>query len=420
MVVRHLPVRPDLEQLRHQAKDLLRALKRGEAEPVAEWRDARPDDEPAAAKLADAQHLLARSYGAANWARLAQAAQLADAIWRDDVDAVRDLITRAPNLVRESVLIRERNWGPPLSYAATLGRDAILELLLERGATDLEHALGRAVLKGWIASARLLHERLGKPVPTTDQFGDPAYTLNLPGTAFLFEIGASLRDATGRARAPVDVVLETDSRDPAAKHAILELYVKHGVVLPDTAPMALHRGRIDLLEAHLKRDPSLLRRTFTHREIYPAEVGCGDRVNATVGTPLGGTTLLHMAVDYGELEIARWLLDHGMDVNARSAVGDHGFGGYTALHSSVVSMPNFWTNHQKKHDDAPSTRLLLERGADPNVRASIWKELHPGYGIPGRRDYRDVTPLAWGRRFHMPVFVSGTALKLIEEAGGGE
>ena len=28
---RHLPVRPDLEQLKHQAKDLLRAIGRGDA-----------------------------------------------------------------------------------------------------------------------------------------------------------------------------------------------------------------------------------------------------------------------------------------------------------------------------------------------------------------------------------------------------
>jgi ankyrin repeat protein len=66
------------------------------------------------------------------------------------------------------------------------------------------------------------------------------------------------------------------------------------------------------------------------------------------------------------------------------------------------------------------TELLLERGADPNVRASIWKRLHPGHGDTTRRDYRDVTALSWGRRFHDPIFVSEPAIKLIELAGGGE
>jgi ankyrin repeat protein len=69
---------------------------------------------------------------------------------------------------------------------------------------------------------------------------------------------------------------------------------------------------------------------------------------------------------------------------------------------------------------APFTELLLERGADPNVRASIWKQLHPGHGDTTRREYRDITALSWGRRFHDQIFVSEPAMRLIEEAGGVE
>ena len=117
----------------------------------------------------------------------------------------------------------------------------------------------------------------------------------------------------------------------------------------------------------------LLSRTFSHREIYPAEMGCGDPLDATTGTPLGGTTLLHMCVDYDEIEIARWLLDQGMDPNVRAAVGASGFGGYTALFATVVSQPNFWMNHHKRGPFvAPFTELLLERGADPE---------HPGVAL---------------------------------------
>jgi len=185
--------------------------------------------------------------------------------------------------------------------------------------------------------------------------------------------------------------------------------------------MALHRGRIDLLAEHLSRDPNLLQRQFSHREIYPTEMGCKDPIDATVGTPLGGTTLLHMCVDYDEMEIALWLLDHGMDVNVRSAVGASGFGGYTALFSTVVSQPNFWMNYEKRGPFvAPFTKLLLDRGADPNIRASIWKQLHPGHGDTTRHEYRDVTALSWGRRFHAPILVSQPALQLIEDAGGVE
>jgi hypothetical protein len=157
------------------------------------------------------------------------------------------------------------------------------------------------------------------------------------GTALVFELGGRAIDENGKRIAPVDILLESDSRHPGDKHAILEMYVAHGLELPDTPPMALHRGRIDLLEAHLRRDPNLLSRTFTHEEIYPPELGCHDEVIATHGTPLAGATLLHMCVDCDEMEIAEWLLARGMNVDAKAAIDADGFGGHTALFATVVS-----------------------------------------------------------------------------------
>src|SRR5262249_46279624 len=241
---------------------------------------------------------------------------------------------------------------------------------------------------------------------------------------FVLELGAPVRDASGKRLAPVDVVLESDSRNPAAKHAILEMYVQHGLELPDTPAMALHRGRIDLLERHLQRDPNLLRRTFAHSDIYPPELGCHDEITATQGTPLAGTTLLHLCADYDEIEIARWLLANGADVNVKAAMDGDGFGGHTALFGTVVSQPNFWMNHQGREQAAPITQLLLDHGADPNVRASLRKKLRPRYGprwdVETTYEYRDVTPVAWGKRFHAKVFVSEPAIRMIEARGGHE
>jgi hypothetical protein len=423
MPVRDLPVRPDLDQLKHQAKDLLRALHAGDPAAIAELREHHPHPmDPASAKLADAQLVLARSYQASSWTRLVHGVELVDAIWRDDVDTVRDLVARNPNLLNEDALIRkDSNWGPPLTYAANLGRDRIIQMLHDLGATDLRSAIGRATLQGMIGTAKMLHALLGFPRAGDGVLGGPAYTLSVDGTAWALSVGARAVDDEGKRLAPVDVVLETDARKPSAKHAILRLYEEHGLVYPDTAPMALHRGRLDLLAEHLRRDPSLLTRTFSHREIYPAEMGCKDPIDATVGTPLGGATLLHLCVDYDEIEIGRWLLDQGMDPDVRSAVGKSGFGGYTPLFCTVVSQPNFWMNYRKRGPFvAPFTELLLERGADPNVRASIWKQLHPGHGDTTRREYRDVTALSWGRRFHDPIFVSEPAMRLIEAGGGVE
>jgi ankyrin repeat protein len=183
--------------------------------------------------------------------------------------------------------------------------------------------------------------------------------------------------------------------------------------------MAMHRGRIDLLENHLRRDPDLVRRTFSHEEIYPPELGChADHSYALHGTPLDGTTLLHMCVDFDEIEIARWLIEHGADVNARADVDADGFGGHTPLFGCVVSQAYLCRRQQ----DAEFARLLLDRGADPNARASIRKRLRfvPDESV---HEYRDVTPLAWGQRFHGPgtpghTWVSKEAMQLIAERGG--
>ena len=419
MAKRHFPVRPNLEQLKHQAKDLLRAFRAGDPDAVADFREYEAKQiDSMTARLADAQFVLARSYGLPSWPRLVTACRMTDAIWRGDVEAVRAMVLKDPRLLEEDARGVKGNWGPPLSYAANVGQDAIIEMLRKFGASDLEYAFDRACLQGHTGTARKLHAMMGRPRPVDGVLSGSAYTLNVEGTELLLELGARVYDDTGNRLAPVDVVLGTDSRKPSAKHRILELYVEHGFKLPDTPTMALHRGRIDLLEEHLKRDPDLLRRRFTHDEIYPPELGGPDEVQATNGTPLAGTTLLHMCVDFDEIEIARWLIERGMDVNERAAVDADGFGGHTALFGTVVSQAAFWINHLGRTSEAPFTRLLLDHGADPNVRASLRKELHPGYEIPGMYEYRDVTPVSWGERFHFKKLVNWAAIELIRERGG--
>lgn len=208
---------------------------------------------PAEAKLADAQLALARAYQARSWMRLVQACDLIDAIWHDDVKAVEQIVSQNPQLIHEHATIRDSNWGPPLSYAANLGRDQIIKLLSKLGAMDLKHALGRAILQSKIKTAAMLYKMLGSPEPPDGALAGPAYTLSDEGTQFALEIGVRVVDENGKRLAPVDVVLETDGRSPERKHAILEMYASHGLVFPDTPTMALHRGRLDLLEKHLER-----------------------------------------------------------------------------------------------------------------------------------------------------------------------
>jgi hypothetical protein len=422
MRVRRLPVRPDQKQLQRQAKELLRAIHAGDANAIAELGDHHPESiNPSAAKLADAQLVLARTYQASSWTRLVHAVQLAEAIWCDDPETIRTLVTRNPALLHEDVLIRtDSNWGPPMTYAANLGRDRIIRLLHSHGAKDLESAAGRAALQGKADTVRMIYELAGRPSLEKRSLAGPAYTLSVEGTAVLFTLGARIVGPEGVDGNTMEHLLGTDSRNPPAKHRILEMYVEHGFEPPDTPVMALHRGRLDLIEAHLARDPDLLRRTFDIADVFPLAPACARDPYTAQGTPVHGTTLLHLAAYFDELEIAEWLLDRGMDPDARAAIDANGFGGYTVLFSTVVSQHNFWVNYGKgQPDEARFTRLLLDRGADPNVRASLRARLEEGHGGGPLREYRDVTPRAWGEQYDAKIFVSRESLRLIEARGGG-
>ena len=377
---RGLPVRPDIRALEREAE----AEGGGDA----------------------GRQAVATAYGAGTWERLALAVRLVDAIWRDDLAVVQALIDAHPALLHEDALIRtSSNWGPPMTYAANVGRHRIISWLHKRGAKDLDTAMDRAVLQGQIDIARMLLD-LGASPPDQRMLEGPAETLNAEGMAFVVELGVPLTNET----APIALVLETYSRNPLGKHQILELFARHGVTLPDTPPMAVHRGRIDLLEKHLRRDPQLFSRTFMHQEMFPLELGChSDERAALTGTPLGGSGLLNMCIEYDEMEMAAWMIERGADVNLRARVDAEGFGGHTPLFNSVVCLGGGRNRH------AEFARLLLARGADPAVRASLRKTLQ-GTEDDSLHEYRDVTAIEWGERFHVRSIVNELALDLIRRS----
>ena len=394
MPEKHLPVRPDLEQLRNQAKDLLRRMR----------ADA---PNPKAVKLADAQLALARSYGVPSWPRLALACDLIDAIWEGDAERVREIVDKRPELLKQNARGTEQcNWGTPLAYAANVGDDNLVRLLFERDPSDLHHAFERACLRSKIGTARLLHSLGARPRDGIVM--GPCETLSPSGLTFQLECGARLIDETGDRLAPLGLVLQTYSRNPDGKHGCLEIFAQNGYDLPDTPAFAVHRGRIDLLEICLKRDPDALNHPLDIDEIYPLALGCHeDRTQALCGTPLCGGTLLHLAVDFDEREIARWLLENGADVDARASVDADGFGGHTALFGCVVSQP-----YRCGRKGDAMARLLLDHGADPTVRASLRKELR-GVADESLHEYRNVTAREWGERFHDPDWANPAVLALL-------
>ncbi|MFL5617764.1 MAG: ankyrin repeat domain-containing protein, partial [Gemmatimonadaceae bacterium] len=340
-VSRGLPDRPHLDVPEREARELLGEWRTGDRDALARLRHRHPqfeaaDDSAIAAgpfRLSDAQLVIAREYGFAQWTELKQrietnafAHALLVAIRDDDRDAAVQIVRAEPRLLH--LPLWSGNWGPPMSHAANLGRLEIIEAMAALGARDFQHAFDRALLQGRIECARWLHAHGATLAPGIIM--GSCETLNASGFDFLADLGAPLTNERGDRLAPLALVLGTYGRNPAGKYAILDSLVRHGHDLPDTPIMAFHRGSVAGLEAHLRRDPSLLARRFTLREIYPPELGCAEG-GGMHWTPIDGTTLLHLAIDFMEREVFDWLVARGAHVDARALVDAEGFGGHTPL-----------------------------------------------------------------------------------------
>lgn len=420
-VTRRLPDRPHLDVPRREARELLGLWRAAQPEALERIRQSHPkfratDDAAlvtAPFRLSDAQLVIAREYGFTQWAELkrriashAIVDELDNAIRANDREVVVRLLRASPELLH--VPVWSGNWGPPMSHAANLGRLEIIQAVAELGARDYQHAFERALLQGRIDCARWLLAHGARLTPGIVM--GSCETLKPQGLRFLVEHDAPFTDEHGDRLAPLALALETYQRIPAAKHEVLAIFAENGYELSDTPIMAFHSGRLDRLEKHLDRDPKLIERRFRYREIYPTELGCaGDGRSGLHGTPLDGTTLLHLAIDFGEQDIFDLLLARGADVNAGAFVDADGFGGHTPLFNAVVSSANSCGLQR----DAAMARALLGRGASPNFRTSLrkfldWRE------VPGWHVARDVTPAEWGRGFPEKSWVNREALRLVD------
>src|SRR5262249_29143479 len=135
---RRLPERPDLDQLKRQAKELLAAFATGEAEAVAEVNRYYRDPDSAQFALHDAQLVLARGYGFDSWPKMkayvegVAIGRLTEAVRAGDVEQVRATLRIRPELV---------NWEAPSSqghtalHYAVLGRmPEMVRVLMQSGA----------------------------------------------------------------------------------------------------------------------------------------------------------------------------------------------------------------------------------------------------------------------------------------------
>ena len=419
-VSRGLPAQPHLDVPKQQARELLTQCKAKSADAldrvrrqVSRFKKATDNDIAIRLKLSGAQLVIAREYGFSSWTQLKEritgntAAQLIDkAIRANDAAAVTQLLRAYPNLLH--VPVRSGNWGPPMSHAANMGLLDMVKTIAALGAKDYQHAFDRALLHGDIETARWLHGQGAAFTPGIIM--GSCETLNERGFAFLDDAGVPLTNEKNDAMAPLAMVLETYSRHPSGKHAILQRFKARGYEWADTPIMAFHCGDLDKLKIHLQQDPALISRRFSYREIYPPELGCADDHRSGLhGTPIHGTTLLHLSIDFDEREIFDWLLEQEADVNAAATIDQEGFGGHTPLFNAIVS--DAYVNGRQR--DAYMAQSLLDLGADLTVRVNIrkyldWRE-EPGWHIA-----KNVTPLEWAAGFPERGWVNREAVRIIE------
>lgn len=115
--------------------------------------------------------------------------------------------------------------------------------------------------------------------------------------------------------------------------------------------------------------------------------------------------MLHVAAEFGIVEAARLLLDRGADVNARATVDEAGVGGQTALFHAVTQFGDAGLQ---------VARLLVERGADLGVRVKL----------PGHSERLDEvvegTPLGYALRFQEESQSEGRTIAFLRERGAVE
>ena len=343
---RRLPAQPNLEQLRKQAKDLLAAYRAADPAAVEEVQRFEHHPDVETFSLNDAQRVLARAYGYASWSKLkafvdgANVHRLAEAVKSGDAAQVRVLLQARPELIGMDMASNDEHRA---LHFAVLRRDVeMVRLLMEAGAdarkgiyphrdattayalakdrvygdvvavieeeeqhrraelscpnssvSPAQEQINAAIARGDRTSAMRLLQEDGSLIQACDRGGGtPLHTAAEVGdeemVAWLLERRANVRKEDMRGFTPLDrAALAVAEQFPSVARRLLA----SGAEMTIRAAVALGNGaRVREL---IQGSPGLLREVRRN------------------GGPLT------LAVRHGQLEMARLLLDLGVDVDER-------------------------------------------------------------------------------------------------------
>ena len=305
-----LPVQTNLEQLRRQAKDLLRAAKAGDPDALARIRPVSDR-----LQLSSAQLALAREYGFASWPRLKSEVERREILTSRDLTRLGRLLADQPELAGVNMEHwRDHEQAQPLGYIAMLrfdherlglprelpGTGAVAQALIDAGAPvdgdpgDKETPLITAASYGDAEVAKVLIDA-GADVnarSTMDSGGVPG------GTALLHAAVFGMTDVLDLL---VEAGAEVDSLEEAAAAGDVD-----GWLTPD-APLQA-RIRALVFAADHQRLP-----------VIDQLVDAGTPVDAF--DEVWGRQALRIAAQNGRAASVRRLLEHGADPNLRDRNG---------------------------------------------------------------------------------------------------
>ncbi len=338
MPVNRLPSSPNLEHLKHQAKDLLKDHAARDLRAAQRLREFHPrfrgksDDEifPAPLRLSDAQLAIAREYGFPSWTRLKR---------HIEKPTVADRLDRPHHERIEDATFRQA-----------------VALLDAGDATGL-----RAFLQ---QHPKLVHQHIDFEGgnyfcrPTLLEFiaENPVRNGKLPNN--IVEVAKVILDAmpSQEARNETLMLVATGSvpRECRMQRPLIDLLCDYGAD-PGTAlhAAALH-GEVDSVKALLERGAAtdlavaaMLGRSDDARRLLPS------------ASPEDRHLALSLAADNGHVEIVRTLLDAGEDPDRYNPVGGHSH--TTPLHQAAGA------------GHFAVVRLLVERGARLDMKDILWQ-----------------------------------------------
>jgi tetratricopeptide (TPR) repeat protein len=373
MDAKELPARPNLEQYKKQAKELIKISTSGDPDGLARIkrqhvRLAKLSDAEfrgASIRLADAQLVIAREHGFESWPKFAQHIEAltrqnssvskfeaaADAIVAGDLATLERLLREDPELVR--------------ARSSRAHRATLLHYVAANGVEDFR----QKTPKNAVAVAGLVLKAGAEVDATTEVYGAKSTTLGLVASSIhplragvqialletLLEHGAAIAGVPGGS-SPLIAALQNGRAEAA------EFLAQRGARLDLEGAAGV--GRLDVVQSFFNQDGSLTAdATKAQMEsgfLWACEYGRTGVVDflLTKGADLGaqgntGLTALHWAVVGGQLEAIKLLLEHKAPLEATNVYGA------TVLGQALWSA----TNGDRRIDYVAIIETLLAAGA---------------------------------------------------------